>query len=234
MKTLAIVPARAGSKRLPGKNLRPLHGKPLICWTLEAALQAQRIDRVIVSTDSEEIAEVSRKSGADVPFMRPPELAEDTTTTQDVIEHAIGILAARGEHYDRIMLLQPTSPLRTAKHIEEALDLFERKRALSVISVSPAEHPPQWINRLGPEGEMNHFLEAVNRKRRSQDFAGYYQLNGAIYIADTDALLRHHSFYLDERCFGYVMSRRDGIDIDTEIDWYLAEALMGDIRDEST
>ena len=233
MKSLAIVPARAGSKRLPGKNLRLLHGKPLICWTLEAALQAQGIDRVIVSTDSAEIAEVSRQSGADVPFMRPSDLAEDTTTTQDVIEHAIETLSKQGEQYDRIVLLQPTSPLRTARHIEEALALFERKGALSVISVSPAEHPPQWINRLGPEGEMNHFLDAVNRKRRSQDFAGYYQLNGAIYIADTDALLRHHSFYLDERCYGYVMSRRDGIDIDTEIDWYVAEALMGERKNDT-
>lgn len=227
MKTLAIVPARAGSKRLPGKNLRPLHGKPLIGWTLEAALQAGGIDRVIVSTDSEEIAEVSRRSGADVPFLRPPELAGDTTTTQDVVEHAIYTLVGQGERYERIVLLQPTSPLRTARHIEDALRLFERKRALSVISVSPAEHPPQWINRLGPDGEMDHFLDAVHKSRRSQDFADYYQLNGAIYIADTQALLHHHSFYLDERCYGYVMSRRDGIDIDTEIDWYVAEALMG-------
>ena len=165
--------------------------------------------------------------------MRPSNLAEDTTTTQDVIEHAIETLSKQGEQYDRIVLLQPTSPLRTARHIEEALALFERKRALSVISVSPAEHPPQWINRLGPEGEMSHFLDAVNRKRRSQDFAGYYQLNGAIYIADTDALLRYHSFYLDERCYGYVMSRRDGIDIDTEIDWYVAEALMGERKNDT-
>lgn len=225
-KTLALVPARAGSKRLPGKNLRPLLGKPLIQWTLEAALQVEGIDDVVISTDSEAIADIARQCGAQVPFMRPDALAGDTATTQDVIEHAIGVLAEQGRRYDRIVLLQPTSPLRTAAHIEQALSLFDKKGASSVISVSPAEHPPQWINRIGPDGEMDAFLDAVHKHRRSQDFADYYQLNGAIYIADVKKLLHHRGFFMPQGTYAYVMPADAGVDIDTDIDWYVAEALM--------
>lgn len=225
-KTLALIPARAGSKRVPGKNLRPLLGKPLIQWTLEAALEAEGINDVVVSTDSEAIASIAQACGALVPFMRPDALASDTATTQDVIEHALDELAKQGSRYERIVLLQPTSPLRTSKHIDEALTLFEQKNANSVISVSPAEHPPQWINRLGPNGEMDAFLDAVKGHRRSQAFGSYYQLNGAIYIAWETLLLKHHSFFMPKGTYAYVLSQEEGVDIDTEVDWYVAEALM--------
>lgn len=224
-KTLALVPARAGSKRVADKNIKPLLGKPLIQWTLEAALQAEGIDDVVVSTDSEAIAHIARQCGAQVPFMRPEALALDTTTTQAVIEHAIETLAAQGQDYDRIVLLQPTSPLRTREHIEQALQLFEQKQANSVISVSPATHPPQWINQLGPDGEMDAFIAALQQTGH-QFRPQYYQLNGAIYIAHRASLLAQHTFFMSERVYGYVMPQAAGIDIDTEIDWYVAEALM--------
>jgi N-acylneuraminate cytidylyltransferase len=139
---LAIIPARGGSKRLPGKNKRPLAGKPLVEWTIAAALGSRRVARALVSTDDPEMADLARNAGAEVPFLRPPDLATDTADSVGVARHALEFLAGRGEFYDAIALLQPTSPLRTSAHIDAAVELMKQRQATAVISVCVAEHTP--------------------------------------------------------------------------------------------
>ena len=147
-KLLAIIPARANSKRLPGKNLAELGGKPLIAWTIEAALNSKHVDRVVVSTDSEEIAQISVEWGAEVPFIRPAKLAADDVPSSCVIQHVIDQIHSKSLQYEYFVLLQPTSPLRTSDHIDQAVTLFETKRPDSVISVTALEHPVDWIGEL--------------------------------------------------------------------------------------
>src|SRR3989339_1726633 len=154
---IAIIPARAGSKGLPGKNIRLLLGKPLISWTIEHALSSKYIDKVIVSTDDRKIAEISRKCGAAVPFIRPAKLATDKAKGIDVILHAVRWFEKKRNKFDLIMLLQPTSPLRTAGDIEAAIELLFEKKAGAVVSVCETEHHPLWSNILPKDGNMKNF-----------------------------------------------------------------------------
>lgn len=218
----AIIPARGGSKRLPRKNLLPLAGKPLIAWTIEAALRSKGADRVIVSTEDAEIARVAESYGAEVPFMRPVELATDTTTTMDVIVDLLGKLPA----CKSMMLLQPTSPLRTATHISQALDLFREKQAKGVIGVCEVDHPVEWTNTLPDDGCMDGFLDQKLKNLRSQDLPTRYRVNGAIYIMDTETFLMEKTFYPARGGFAYRMERESSIDIDGNLDFMLAELLM--------
>ena len=218
---LAIIPARGGSKRLPRKNILDLCGKPLIAYTIEAALKSKYIDKVIVSSDDEEILNISKKIGADI-IKRPIDLANDTATTFDAIKHTIENV----EKYDYIVLLQPTSPLRNEKHIDEAMELLEKKKADAIVSVCEMEHSPLWSNTLPKDGNMNNFLKDEILNKRSQDLEKYYRLNGAIYICKTDKLLENKSFFLKDNIFAYIMDREYSIDIDEEIDFKIAEVLM--------
>ena len=143
-KLLAIIPARGGSKRLPNKNILDLAGKPLIVWTIDAAKKSKYIDQIVVSTDSNMIAETAIKAGAEVPFMRPPNLAQDDTSTYEVVDHTLTELRNHGNQYECLLLLQPTSPLRTAEHIDSATDLFTTKNADAVISVTEVDHLNEW------------------------------------------------------------------------------------------
>lgn len=215
---LAIIPARGGSKRLPRKNILDLCGKPLIAYTIEAALKSKSISKVVVSSDDEEILNISKKFGADI-IKRPIDLARDTATTFDAIKHTIDNF----EKYDYIVLLQPTSPLRNEKHIDEAIQLLKEKNAHAVISVCKMEHSPLWSNTLPKDGSMNNFLEEEILKKRSQDLEKYYRLNGAIYICRTDKLLKNKDFFIKDYIFAYVMDRESSIDIDEEIDFEIAE-----------
>ena len=138
---LCVIPARGGSKRLPHKNIKNLCGKPLIQWTVEAGIGSKSIDRLIVSTDDLEIAEISKSCGAEVPFIRPETLATDSSSSYSVLEHAYQYLFEQGDYYDYIIMLQPTSPLRTSNHIDEAVKLLKDKQADGVISVTEASHP---------------------------------------------------------------------------------------------
>jgi len=219
---LAIIPARGGSKRLPNKNILDLAGKPLIAWSIEAGLGSKYIDKVVVTSDSEEILDISKNFGAEI-IKRPDELANDTATTFDAIAHAIESI---DEKYDYIVLLQPTSPLRNAKHIDEAIELLEVKNADSVVSVCQMEHSPLWANTLDESLSMKNFLREEILNKRSQDLETYYRLNGAIYICKTDKLLKEKSFFLKDNIFAYVMDRESSIDIDEEIDFKLAEVLI--------
>ncbi|WP_026808000.1 cytidylyltransferase domain-containing protein [Aliarcobacter lanthieri] len=217
---LAIVPARGGSKRLPRKNILDLCGKPLIAHTIEAGLKSNYIDKLVVSSDDNEILEISRKFGAET-IKRPDELASDVATTFDAIKHTI----ENFEKYDYVVLLQPTSPLRNEKHIDEAIELLEIKNADAIISVCEMDHSPLWSNTLPQDGSMKGFLRDEVLNKRSQDLEKYYRLNGAIYICKTEKLLENKSFLLRNNIFSYIMDRESSIDIDEEIDFKIAEVI---------
>ena len=218
---LAIIPARGGSKRLPRKNILDLCGKPLISWSIEAALKSKYISKVVVSSDDEEILNISSNFGADI-IKRPYELANDTATTFDTVKHTIDNF----ENYDYIVLLQPTSPLRNEKHIDEAIELLEEKQADAIVSVCEMDHSPLWSNTLPKDGNMNNFLRDEVLNKRSQDLEKYYRVNGAVYICKTDKLLENKSFFLKDNIFAYIMDRKSSIDIDEEIDFLFAERVI--------
>lgn len=218
---LGIVPARGGSKRLPRKNMLDLCGKPLIAWSIEAGLNSKYIDKVVVSSDDDEILNISLNFGAET-IKRPVELASDTATTFDAIKHTIENV----EKYDYIVLLQPTSPLRNAKHIDEAIELLEIKNADAVVSVCEMDHSPLWSNTLPEDGNMRSFLREEILNKRSQDLEKYYRLNGAIYICKTYKLLKNKTFFLKDNIFSYKMDKKYSIDIDEDIDFEIAKVLI--------
>jgi CMP-N,N'-diacetyllegionaminic acid synthase len=218
---LAIIPARGGSKRLPRKNVLELNAKPLIAYSIEGGLDSIYIDKVVVTSDDDEILTISKKYGA-VTINRPDELASDTATTFDAIKHTV----EHYEKYDYIVLLQATSPLRNEKDIDEAIELLESKNADAVVSVCEMDHSPLWSNTLDKSLSMKGFLKDEILNTRSQDLEKYYRLNGAIYICKTEKLLEEKSFFLKDNIFSYVMDRVSSIDIDEEIDFILAGHLI--------
>ncbi|MDO6426448.1 acylneuraminate cytidylyltransferase family protein [Thalassotalea sp. 1_MG-2023] len=228
-KILAIIPARAGSKRLPGKNSKILCGKPLVQWTIEAAQQAPEISDIVVSTDCENIADIAKKSGVPVPFLRPKSISGDKATAIDVVKHAVEFFEDKNKYYDYILWLQPTSPLRTNKNISEAIATLRHKIANGVISVCECDHPPLWSNTLDKDGNMQNFISSfVKKNPRSQALPTYYRLNGAIYIAKIEQLLEQETFFLDSNVYSYVMKREDSVDIDHHLDFKLAEFLLSE------
>jgi CMP-N,N'-diacetyllegionaminic acid synthase len=223
--TIAIIPARGGSKGVPRKNVRMLAGKPLILWTVECALMAERFDRVIVSTDDPEIAEVSMQSGAEVPFLRPRELASDTATSLDVVMHALNWLEQHGGVLpSSIMLLQPTSPMREKRDIQDAVDLLRETSSQAVVSVCPSAHPPHWLRKIDAEGRIHSWLPEQIPNRR-QDSEAFYQINGSIYLIKQDVLVRERTF-LPSDTRALIMPEDRSVDIDTPWDFYLADLIM--------
>lgn len=220
MSTFALIPARGGSKGIPRKNIRPIAGKPLIAWTIEAALRARRLDAVVVSTDDEEIAAVARAHGAQVPFMRPAALAQDQSPGIDPVLHALDQLP----QYQSVLLLQPTSPLRRTADIEACLDLAAVHGWPSVVSVVEAEAHPFWTYRLGDESRLQPFADAPTAARR-QDLPAAYALNGAMYFADT-RWLRQTRALVHADTHALVMAREHSVDIDTPLDWRIADMLL--------
>jgi CMP-N,N'-diacetyllegionaminic acid synthase len=226
LRILAVIPARAGSKRIKNKNLLPLAGKPLLNWTIEAGLASKYIDKVIVSTDSDEICEVGLKAGAHVPFIRPSELASDYSSSAETVLHAVEFLRSKNENYDMCILLQPTSPLRVGLHVDEAIESFDKLNASAVISVTSLTHPIEWVDELGDKGEMDKFFDDQAIYKRSQDFPPRFIVNGAIYVFDVPSFLKQKSYFFKTGCFAYVMNGLDSIDIDTYEDFKLAELLI--------
>lgn len=224
---IAVIPARGGSKRLPGKNLLQIAGKPLIVWTIEAAIESNIFDRVLVTTDSEEIAEVSRRAGAEVPFLRPPDLAADNATTIDVLTHIIDTLKLSDElPYSHLTLLQPTSPLRDSVSIKNSIKFLEENKADAVISICKTEHSPLWSNILPSNNSLENFIAEKIQKTPSQDLPSHYRLNGAIYICNIKRMMKEKTLFLPNNCFGFVMSRKNSIDIDDQVDFDLAEIYL--------
>ncbi|RZJ21574.1 MAG: acylneuraminate cytidylyltransferase family protein [Acinetobacter sp.] len=221
----ALIPARGGSKRLPRKNVKLLCGKPLIAWTIEAAKSSKYIDSVVVSTDDKEIKQVSEKFGASVPFIRPVHLSNDKASSFDVIKHAIQFLKIENEK-NLIVLLQPTSPLRTTEEIDRALEFFKEKKAAGVVSVSECEHSPLWSNVLSEDVSMANFIREELKGKRSQDLPKYYRINGSIYIFNIDKLLKNNHIFYDQEVFGFETAALNSVDIDTELDFLIAETIL--------
>ena len=224
---IAIVPARGGSKGLPGKNARPMSGKPLIAWTIEQALDCPLLDAVVVSTDSEEIARVAQRAGARVPFMRPPALASDGATSVDVILHAIDTLEAMGESYRYVVLLEATSPLRDVADISGAIaHLAGSEECTSVVGVARAEsgHPAYLMT---VEGGLLRPMSGVQPTAvRRQELRGeYFYLEGSVYASEIDALRVEKSFYHSNTA-PWVVERYKALEIDELSDFIAAEALM--------
>ncbi|MDD5492624.1 MAG: acylneuraminate cytidylyltransferase family protein [bacterium] len=222
---LAIIPARGGSKRLPGKNIKTFAGKPLITRTIEAALSVPAIDVLMVSTDDKNIARIAKSGGAKVPLLRPHNLATDRAKSVDVIFHALDWYKKNeGKTFDLVLLLQPTSPLREAKDIKKALALFKKKKAGAVVSVCETEHHPWWSNILPPDHNMGEFLNPALQNRASQELPVFYRLNGAIYLANT-AYLRKHNGFMGKQTYALIMDHSSSVDIDDLNDFKYAEFL---------
>jgi CMP-N,N'-diacetyllegionaminic acid synthase len=230
MTVLGLITARGGSKGVPCKNVLPLHGKAVITWTIDSALGAQSVGRVVVSTDDHEIADVCRRAGADVPFTRPASLAQDESGHMDVVVHAIEWLAQHeGYHPDYVMLLQPTSPLRTSEDIDAAWDVATKHAADSVISVCETHHHPYMIKRISTEGTLVDFVHgaapAGASHRRRQELPPAYFENGAIYLTRTSILVEQKTF-CPVRTFPYIMPPDRSLQIDTGWDLKLVEYIM--------
>lgn len=223
-KILAIIPARKGSKRIENKNILDLNGKPMIAYTIEAAKNSGLIDKLIVSTNCKQTAEISKTYSAEIPFMRPEELATDDATTFRVIDHAISYFREADYEFDIVVLLQPTSPLRNSKDINEAIGLIDHNTE-AVVSVCKAEHSPLWCNTLPPDRSMENFLNKELSGKRSQELPEYYRLNGAIYVAKRDYLLKNKGFF-GQRTKAYIMPQSRSVDIDSIDDLGYAEYLI--------
>lgn len=227
MEIIALIPARGGSKKLPRKNIKLLTGKPLIAYSIGSALKSKYIDRVVVSTEDEEIAEVSKRYGAEV-VERPKELAKDESPTIGAIFHALEVLKEQSYNPDIIILLQPTSPLRNAEDIDSATELFLNADCESVVSVCEVEHPPYWGFGI-EEGYLKSLFGDEYLRRRRQDLERVYMPNGAMYISTPQMLYKYESFFCNH-VIPYIMPTRRSIDIDNEIDFMLAELLIKNMR----
>ncbi len=223
MNDLVLIPARGGSKGIPGKNIKPLNGRPLIYYTLDAACEIATPRNIYVSTDSDEIIAKVIKYGLEVPFKRPGELATDTAGSHEVILHAIGFYEKTGVQLDRIILLQPTSPFRTGLHVKQALDLYQNDLDM-VVSVKETNANPYYT--LFEENEAGCLLPSKpGHFKCRQDCPPVYELNGAIYIINIHSL-KNGTISQFTQIRKYVMSEEDSIDLDTELDWLMAEAVM--------
>lgn len=223
MNVLALIPARGGSKGIPRKNLRPIAGRPLIEWTIAAARTVEGIARVVVSTDDAAIADAARAAGADIPFLRPAELASDEASGMAPVFHALEQLP----EFDAVLLLQPTSPLRSADDIAAVLRIAERDGSAVVSVCQPAEHPA-WMYRMNAGDVLSPLLLGTPATRR-QDHESAWALNGAIYFATRQWLIDHGSF-VAAGTRGFVMPPERSVDIDTLLDWKLAEMLLNEAR----
>lgn len=228
--TLLVIPARAGSRRIPRKNILPLGGKPLVVWSIEAALRSGIPSEVCLSTDDKEIAEIGKDAGASVPFLRPAHLSNDDASSVDVVAHAMQFYRKKMKRdFATVALLQPTSPFRDAEDVRKAFQLFFEKAADCVVSVCPAEHSPMWTNTLTPDMSMRGFLRRELKGKRSQDLPQYYRLNGAIYICSVQGFLSEQSLILEHNSFAYIMTEEHSLDIDTELDFKIAEAIASSL-----
>lgn len=224
MSGIAIIPARSGSKGLQDKNIKLLCGKPLLHYSVEAALNSNVFDCVHVSTDSKKYAEIAQGCGADIPFLRCQEFSSDIADSWDVVRFVLKQYKQLGKTFDMVTLLQPTSPLRDAKDIRSAYRLFGEKKAEVVISVSEAEHSPLLMNTLDTSLSLNGFIN-LNEVGRRQSMPPYYQVNGAIYMMKTHILDNISDLY-GERSYAYIMSREKSIDIDSIVDFKVAEIFL--------
>jgi CMP-N,N'-diacetyllegionaminic acid synthase len=228
-RVLAIVPARRGSKGLPLKNIRPLGGMPLLAWPIKAAKASRYVDRVIISTDDAEMARLAEVAGAEAPFLRPAELASDTATSLSFMLHAIDTLAADGDHYDVLVLLEPTSPLTDTADIDAALEtlMAKGKDADAIVGVTAiVDAHPAFAVRLTEDGFLRPFADqAFGAPLRRQDIEPLYRLDGSLYISDISALRRESGFY-HARSLPFVMPKWKSFEVDDLVDFVCIEAIL--------
>lgn len=217
---LGVILARGGSKGLPRKNVRNLAEKPLVAWTIEAGHESEHLDRLILSSDDEEIMTVAEKYGCEVPFQRPANLARDDTPSIDALLHAL----ARVEPHDYVVLLQPTSPLRTAEDIDATIARCHAEDAQSCVTVTETDKPPQWMYTLLDDYRLRPVLEQDERANRRQDAPKTYVLNGAVFVASPEWLRQHETFHTDETV-AHIMPPERSVDIDTKLDLAWCEVL---------
>jgi CMP-N,N'-diacetyllegionaminic acid synthase len=223
-KILAIIPARGGSKGIPDKNIMPICGKPLIAYTIDAGLKSKYIDEIIVSTDSHAIREVASMYGANVPFLRPEELSNDSASSIDVVLHVIDFYKNNNITFDYVVLLQPTSPLRTSQHVDASIEKLLNSNETSLVSVCEADQSPILMRNI----ENDKLKEVINfqgKNLRRQDLPTFYILNGALYINSTD-MLTHKKRFVCENTIPYVMDKESSVDIDTMLDAKLVELII--------
>ena len=220
MTTVALIPARGGSKGIPRKNILPFCGKPLIQWSIDVALQSPWIDRVIVSTDDLEISDVALNGGAEVPFLRPDELATDSAPGISTVLHALDYLPEVND----LLLLQPTSPLRTRLDIDSIFQLRQQLGGLAAVSVTRSPKHPAWMYAMNDMKLLDPVLKSSLASCR-QELSDVFALNGALYLASRSFLLKEKSF-VTSQTIGYVMPLERSVDIDTPLDWNWGEFLM--------
>ena len=232
MNIVAVIPARGGSKGLPRKNILPVKGKPLIIYTIEQALSAPLLSRIIVSTDDNEIAEIAKQAGAEVPFLRPKELATDTAHTGPVLEHTASFLEERNYPVNAIVTLQPNCPLRTPHDIDEVIKLYKELGCDTLMSVSPAKTAPWsvWVTDEKKDGYIRRIMKyptgenPANLER--QQLIPAYEANGIIYITNREYLRRTGNWIHPENCGYYMMGSKSYVDVDSEYDLRLLELVM--------
>ena len=227
MNNVAIIPARSGSKNVKDKNIRLMGEKPLIAYSIEAAQKSGMFTEVMVSTDSPVYAQVAETFGAQVPFLRSIENASDSASSWDMVLEVLQEYEKEGKSFDTFCLLQPTSPLRTADDIRQAYKLYEEKAKFAVVSVCEAEHSPLWSGQLPDSREFVNFIDVKNIRQR-QAMGKFFRLNGAIYIANVGHFVRDQFLY-QRGSYAYVMPQERSIDIDTELDFVIAEAILKNV-----
>lgn len=226
---LALIPARAGSKGIKDKNIIDLCGKPLIAYSIESALNSKYIDRVVVSTDGENIARVAKEYGADVPFIRPKELASDTAKSIDTVIHCIKELKIQGQEYDYVVLLQPTQPLRQSFHIDEAIELIINEEVSDLVSICKVKEHPILMRTIDEHGRMHKLLNTSSTQRR-QDFKDFYKVNGVIYINKIDEQLNYETS-LNDNSVAYIMDEKYSVDIDEVLDVEIAKLIIKELQE---
>jgi len=222
---LCLILARGGSKGLPNKNIQPLLGKPLIYYTIKAVVEANIFDRIIISTDSEAIAQTAKHFGIEVPFMRPEELARDTSLALDAIVHGLKWVEKHDKRYDFVQYIFPTSPLRTAEDIQNGVKVLFEKNADMVLSVSETSHPMWWANVLPSDHSLKGFVKSEYRFKNRQSLPATYNINGSIYVAKWEVFFEKKDWY-EQNTFAYIMPKERSVDIDSCLDFKFAELLM--------
>ncbi|MFB5681586.1 cytidylyltransferase domain-containing protein [Paenibacillus terreus] len=227
-RVLVIVPARSGSKGLPGKNMMSLLGKPLLAWPIETALASRYVDRVVVSTDSESYASYARSCGAHIPVLRPASLATDQASSSDVVVHMLQQLAQAGESYEILVLLEPTSPLTEANDVDHALEKLihcgQRATAIVGVGVITAAHP-EFAMAITDQGYLRPYQTISRQPGRRQDITPLYHLDGSLYISYTSSFLQHRTFY-HERTLPFIMPKYKALEIDDWVDFICVEAIL--------
>ena len=226
MKIIAIIPARSGSKGLKDKNIADICGRPLIDYTIKAALSSGCFDTVMVSTDSEKYAEISRSCGAEVPFLRSEFTSSDSAGTWDAVREVLSNYCRIGKTFDYVAVLQPTSPMRTTQDICKACDILNDTNVNNVVSVTETAHPVQWCFPLDETHSLADFAKSPYNMMRRQQLTKHYQENGAIYLVDAYKIINSDYNLYEDNCYAYIMERSHSVDIDEEIDLVVARAMI--------